>query len=1101
VNAPALFSDLLDRGIWIRADGDRLHCDAPTGALTPELVERLRRDKPEILEYLRGPAVLSPAQQRLWFLDQVEADGAAYVIPFAARLSGFLDVPALERSLAMIVGRHESLRTTVVGVGGSAVQVVADPAPWALPVVDLEAEPDQLRPRLREQAAGGFDLAKGPLFRAVLYRLRSDEHVLLLLQHHIVSDAWSMNILTRELAQFYGDHVAGRVPSLPHPTVQYRDFARWQRLWLPEEALARQLAYWRTTLEGAPFTLDLPTDRPRPPLESHRGAVYTFAVPRTVSEGVASLARREGVTVFMALLSAFHMLLERYTGQEDLLIGTPIAGRGRAELEGVIGLFLNTLVLRCNSSGGPTVREFLGRVREVCLGAYAHQDLSFEMLVENLRPERDPSRNPLFQVMFVLQNAPFRAADLPGLAVTPVDVDRGASQLDLTLYVREAPDGLQGALEYATDLFDEGTIERLAGHWCSLLEGMVTSPERPVSELPLLTEAERRQVLVDWNATRRDYPATALVHEMFEAQAERTPDRIAVRAGTAALSYAELDARAARMAHALRSRGVGRGQRVGLCIERGAEMLAAVLGVLKAGAAYVPLDPSFPEARLRFMADDARLSLLVSTDRLAGGFDLPAERQLLLDADADSIASAPTTRLPADESTARPDDPAYVIYTSGSTGKPKGVIVHHRVVVNFLASMALEPGLTADDVLVAVTTLSFDIAVLELQLPLTVGATVVVASSDEAADGHALRAVLEQHHATVMEATPATWRLLVDAGWPGGRSFKALIGGDRLPRELAQQLIERTGELWNMYGPTETTVWSTCWRVHKPELGISIGRPIANTAVYVLDPRGEPCPIGVPGEIYIGGDGVTLGYLHREELTAERFLADPYSDRPGARYYRTGDLGRWLPNGTLEHLGRLDFQVKLRGFRIELGEIETALDSHPSVKQAVVAIRGNSPDDTRLVAYVTFRPQESATGTELRRFLRKSLPDYMLPNVFMELEELPLTANGKVDRRALPAPALEQAGADREFVAPRSDVEKTIAAVWQEMLSVANVSVRDNFFELGGHSLLAARMAARLEQGAGYRLQLRSVIFETLEQIAAGVEQRIGRGKLTTSQG
>ena len=1034
-------------------------------------------------------SVASFAQERLWFLDQLLAGQGAYTMAPCVRLRGALDVGALERALSTIVSRHEALRTVFRAVDGVPMQIVADPSPFPLSVVDLGGQEDRLGTLLGEEAARPFDLGRGPLFRAILYRVDADEHVLVLLMHHIISDAWSVGVLLEELAVLYRGFVGEHEASLPELPIQYADFAEWQRGWLRGEALETQLAYWRGQLSGAPQVLDLPTDHPRPPEETHRGAQLHFLIPRDVGERVSALARHEGVTVFMTLLAAFEVMLWRHTGQEHLLVGTPVANRGRTELEGLIGLFVNTLVLRGDLSGNPTVQQFLKRVRETCLGAYANQDLPFEKLVEELKPARDLSRNPLFQVMLAFENMARDVSDMPGLSVTPVDIVHGASQMDLTLYVRETPEGLQGTFEYATDLFDEATIARMAGHWQSILEGMTASPDIRVSELHMLTDPERVQLLVEWNATAMAVPVNMRLHEVIEAQVARTPERAAVRAGATVLSYSELDARAGRVARILRGRGVGRGQLVGLSVDRSADMIAALLGILKTGAAYVPLDPSFPEARLRYMAEDAQLTLLVSTSALAGVFDMPRERQLLLDADAEEIGAAPAPTLAAEMPPADAEDPAYVIYTSGSTGKPKGVVVPHRAVVNFLTSMAREPGLSSSDRLVAVTTLSFDIAVLELLLPLSVGAEVILASRDEAADGELLRALLDASRATVMQATPATWRLLLGADWAGGEDIRALIGGESLPPDLAEQLMSRTGELWNLYGPTETTVWSTCWRVRDPRAGISIGHPIANTTVYVLDSHGQICPVGVPGEIYIGGAGVALGYLHRAELTAERFLPDPFSTRPGARVYRTGDRGRWLANGTLEHLGRLDFQVKLRGFRIELGEIEAALDTHEAVQQAVVVVSGSSSAESRLVAYVTFKHGASATGSELRRFLRRSLPEYMLPNIFMELDSLPLTNNGKVNRLALPPPADEQRRAAGDFVAPRSEIEKAIADVWHDVLGVPQVSVRDNFFELGGHSLLAAQMVARLARSHGYRVGLRAVVFETLEQLAAGVER------------
>ena len=1079
VTISTLLTDLGLRGVEVWAAGDRLQLNAPNGVLTAELREELRQRKTEIMAFLRGPAELSFSQQRLWFLDQMEMASTTYVMPYSLRFEGSLQTGALEGALASIMARHESLRTTFADIEGRPVQIVTPVALFSLPVVKVSAEPERLDALMSEEIQRGFDLARGPLFRAVLYRLGPEEHVLLLLQHHIISDAWSVEVMLRELGILYRDRVSGRESTLPELPLQYRDFSRWQRGWLKGEALTHQLDYWRSHLAGAPQVLELPTDRPRPPMESHRGANHPFSIPREMVERLHALSRREGASLFMVLMAAFDVLLWRYTGQEDLLVGIPVANRGRTELEGLIGLFVNTLVVRNDLSGNPTVQELLARVRERCLNAYEHQELPLETLVEDMHPARDLSRNPLFQVMLVLQNAPEQFFTMPGLSLSPLEVDRGAAQLDLTLWVWESPEGLNGSFEYATDLFERSTIQRMAGHWRALLEAMVAAPERRISELPLLTDTERHQLVLEWNATPRDYPRNAVMQGLFEVQAARTPERVAVKVGSTGFSYAELEGRANRLAQALRARGVSRGQRVCLCLERGAEMLAAVLGIVKAGAAYVPLDPAFPAERLRFMAEDAELTLLVSSSRLAEPFGLPRDRQLLLDTDAAALAAQSDQRLTPDAVLdARPEDPAYVIYTSGSTGKPKGVVVPHRAVVNFLSSMAREPGLTADDVLVAVTTLSFDIAVLELQLPLTLGATVVIASREQAVDGRALGALLEQHHASVMQATPVTWRLLLAAGWKPGRGFKALVGGEALPRDLAEQLLERGVELWNLYGPTETTVWSTCARITDTANGISIGKPIANTTVYILDAQKDLCPIGVPGELCIGGDGVTLGYWNRPELTADRFIADPFSAVPGATLYRTGDRARWSNDGTLEHLGRLDFQVKIRGYRIEPGEIETAIARHPVIREAVVMAREDTPGDPRLVAYLVAENPPEDLVEQLRAQLRAALPEYMVPSAFVSLEALPLTANAKIDRKALPAPQANDRAiiSSHEYAGPRNDLEISVAAAWEKVLGVQRVGITDNFFELGGNSLSMMRLIFEMEQATGIDISLGDIL-------------------------
>ena len=1033
-----------------------------------------------------GPGTLSFAQQRLWFLEQLEPGRTTYVMPGAIEMRGALDVPMLEGALGALVRRHESLRTTFVAVEGRPLQQVSEPGAWTLPIVDLRSEVDpreRLHQLLRQEVAHGFDLMQGPLFRAQLYRLAADTHVLLLAMHHIISDGWSLGILFRELGALYGGFCRGETTTLPALRLQYRDYARWQGRWLQGEALTGLLAHWRARLAGAPQVLELPADRPRPVVESNRGAIYRFTLPLELAEALRGLARREGATLYMTLLTGFTALLSRYSGQQDLLVGTPVTKRSPAEIEDVVGCFVNTLVLRADLSGDPSVREFLRRMREVCLDALAHQDLPFERLVEELRPARDLGRNPVVQVLFALQNAPLGPLDLPGLTLGPLDIDPGVAHVDLTLQVQETAAGLSGQFEYATDLFDERTIVRLATHWRSLLAAMVASPESRVGALPLLSDPERRQLLVEWNETAVDYPRESCVHHLVEAQARQSPEAVAVVFEDRRLTYRELDLRSNRLARRLRTLGAGPGVRVGLCLDRSAEMVVALLGILKAGAAYLPLDPAFPPERLRFMADDAQLSLLVSTAALAGSLGVPRERQVLLDTDPTVIATPPDSQQSMAADGARSEDPAYVIYTSGSTGAPKGVVIPHRAVVNFLTSMAREPGLTAADVVVAVTTLSFDIAVLELLLPLVRGATVVLATHDATFDGRALGSVVERHRATAMQATPVTWRLLLEAGWIPGAGFKALVGGEALPRDLADQLIAGGAELWNMYGPTETTVWSTCARITDTSHGITIGKPIANTTIRILDAGQQLCPVGVPGELCIGGDGVALGYWNRPELTAERFVPDPFGATPGATLYRTGDQARWRRDGTLEHLGRLDHQVKVRGFRIELGEIEARIARHAAVREVAVAVREDTPGDKRLVAYLVAEPPPADVIEAVRALLRAALPAYMVPSRFVMLQALPRTQNGKLDRKALPPP--EETAPSGGVVAPRTPTEAMVMSAFRAVLERTTFDVFDNFFDLGGHSLMAARLMAKLRTATGLDLPLRH-LFERPTVAALG---------------
>jgi amino acid adenylation domain-containing protein len=811
--------------------------------------------------------------------------------------------------------------------------------------------------------------------------------------------------------------------------------------------------------------------------------------PATLA-GIKALAVEHGVTPFMALLACFQLLLARFCGVTDIAVGTPIANRTQRASEQLVGTLVNTIVMRTELAGNPSFAELLQRVRETALAAYVHQDLPFEALVEALALPRSEGIAPLVQVLFNVLNPPGSALHMDGVEFELFEFESGTSQFDLGLSIDTEMFG-EARLSFSTALFDAATGERLLASYLALLDQVVAAPQALLSSFRLVDDAGRR-TLATWNSSPvqlSSAPAPHL-HGLVDAQADRTPQRVALRSSTGSLKYCELAARSNQLARLLRARGIGRGALVGLCVERSLEMVVAQLAVLKSGAAYVPLDPAYPAERIAHMCSDAQLALLITESEIHTPHWL-AHKSLLLDLDRGAISAQDSGPLAPDAALdVGAADPAYVIYTSGSTGKPKGVVVPHGAAVNFLRSMTQQPGMNADDTLVAVTTLSFDIAVLELLLPITLGAQVVLASRQEAASGKLLRRLIEKRAATVMQATPSTWRMLIDAGWMGGPTFKALIGGEALPPDLADQLRSRTGELWNMYGPTETTVWSTCWRV-EPDVAISIGRPIANTQVHVLDPHGQPCPIGVAGEIFIGGDGIALGYLNRPELTAERFLPDPFHAAPGARFYRTGDRGRWRNDGLLEHLGRLDHQVKVRGHRIELGEIEATLVQHPGVVQAVVIAREDRPGDVRLVAYLIGKTSSAAPTREaLRDHLRLTLPDYMLPQHVVWLDALPLLPNGKMNRQALPLPT--EPSVERVVAAESlSPLERAIAEVWKELLGVVQVGLRDNFFDLGGHSLLAVRAVATIESRTGLKINARRLVFESLAQLSAEVDSPV----------
>ncbi|HKV11775.1 MAG TPA: amino acid adenylation domain-containing protein, partial [Thermoanaerobaculia bacterium] len=813
-----------------------------------------------------GPRPLSFAQERLWFLDQLDPGKATYNIPNALRLTGRLDVAALGASLAEVVRRHEVLRSTFALVDGQPVQVAGPPA-TAMPLVDLSGLPGEqregeVRQRMAQEVDRPFDLSRGPLLRALLLRIAADEHVAVLTMHHVASDGWSMGVLVREVAALYPAFAQGRPSPLPELPIQYADFARWQRGWLRGEVLEQEIAYWRGTLAGV-APLELPTDRPRPPVQTFRGAALPLSVDPAVGEALESLGRRSGATFFMTALAAFMTLLSRYAGQDDLAVGTPSANRNRPEIEGLIGFFVNTLVVRANASGDPSFSSLLGRVREASVGAFAHQDLPFEKVVEELRPERDLSRSPLFQVMFILQNLRAEPVELPGLVLSPQPWEVTTAKLDLTLSLFEGTERLAGSIEWNTDLFERATIERMAGHLANLLQGIAAGPEQRLSELPLLSGPERRQLLSEWNETGRDWPRETQIHELFEEQAARTPEALAVTCAGERWTYRDLDLRANRLANHLRRLGVGPETRVGLCVERSAEMVTALLGVLKAGGAYVPLDPSHPAERLGMVLDDSAVSVLLTEEKLLAGLP-PVDVQVVC-LDGEAIAAESEE---APERWGNEENLAYVIYTSGSTGRPKGVQLPHRAVVNFLRAMAERPGLGETDVVPALTTLSFDIAGLEIYLPLAVGGRVEVVGRDEAADGARLAARLRSSGATAVQATPATWWLLLESGWEGLPGLKVLCGGEALPRDLAEALLARGVELWNVYGPTETAVWSAVGEVAPGEGPVRLGRPVANTEFFVVDPAFGPVPAGVAGELWIGGEGLARGYLARPGLTA-----------------------------------------------------------------------------------------------------------------------------------------------------------------------------------------------------------------------------------------
>ena len=1059
----------------------------------PSLIPVSQRDK---------PLPLSFAQQRMWFFDQLESSSSTYNIPLVIRVGGALDVEALERSLNDLVARHEILRTTYTVVDETPVQLIASELKLSVPLTDVsdihESERDeQVQQLIKSEAREPFSLSTGPLLRMSVLRLKEEDYVLMLTLHHVLADGWSMGVMVRELEILYQAHLNGKTGRLPELPIQYADYAVWQREMMQGEELETQLDYWKRQLADLPDALDLPTDRPRPSKQTFRGALKTFTIDRDVFQPLQALNCEEGTTLYMLLLAAYQTLLHRYTNQSDIVVGSAIAGRNRAELEGLIGFFVNTLVMRTDLSGDPSFRKLLGRVREVALQAYAHPDVPFEQLVEVLQPVRDPSRPPLFQTMLILQNGLLRSQELSGLTFGSIQVDREASMFDLTLYFNETEEGLSATVEYNTDLFDEGTIERLAGHFEQLLTSIAANPDQSLSRLSLLTHPEAQRLLVEWNSTTSDYPRDLCIHELFEQQAEATPDAVAVISASGRINYRDLNQRANQLAHYLRRQGVGADVPVAICLERSIEMVVGLLGILKAGGAYVPLDPAYPQERLAFMLEDSGASVLLTEQSLEVK---PAERDGLrivyLDADRERIA------LESRENPSRgasAENLAYVIYTSGSTGTPKGVMGLHRGMVNRFRWMWEEFPFEAGEVCCQKTSLSFLDSAWEIFGTMSKGVPVRIIKTEVVKDVDKFVRTLAEENVTRIVLVPSLLRLMLDS-YPDlqerlPRLKYWVSSGEALSFELAQKFKQHMREsvLLNLYGSSEVSADSTFYDAssHRLRGSVPIGRPIANTDLYILDPKGQPVPTGIPGELYIGGDGLARGYWRRAELTADKFVPNHLGLEPGARMFRTGDLARYLPDGTIDYLGRVDHQVKIRGQRLELGEIEAVLNRHPLVSQSVIVAQKDSKGEQRLVAYVVGVAGEQLEPGALRQSLRERLPEYMVPSVFVLLDQMPLTPNGKVNRRALPAPddavRPEQA---TPFVKPETQTEIDLANIWSEVLGGKQVGVNDNFFDLGGHSLLATQLISRVRTSFGLELPLSAFLASpTIKSLAEKIEE------------
>nr|WP_290226174.1 amino acid adenylation domain-containing protein [Trichocoleus desertorum] len=1076
------------------------------------------------------------AQQRLWFLEQLAPNTCLYNVPTVFRLTGALNVVVLEQSFNELVRRHETLRTTFVVIDGEPAQAIAPRLSISLPVIDLQhclvaEQYEEAQRMIRTEMQRPFSLSQGPLIRLVLFRLAPAEHILLINLHHIIFDEWSSGILIRELGALYTALSAGQDSPLPELSIQYADFAHWQREWLQGEILASQLAYWRQQLREVPV-LDLPTDRPRPNLPTYRGALHQVELPQSLAEALNALSQDTGTTLFMTLLAAFQTLLHRYTGQTDIAIGSPIANRNRSELESLIGFFANTLVLRGDLSGNPTFMELLERSRQMTLAAYAHQDVPFEKLVEELHPVRNPSYNPLFQVVFALQNAPMTQLELPGLTLDAIEFDTRSSRFDLELYLWECGEnfrglwgqgwqnstGLRGVVVYNTDLFQPETIARFMRSLQTLLEAIVANPHQRLADLPVLTAAEQQQILQTWNQTDTAYPKSQCIHQLFEAQVEKSPDAIAISAhvvnavqfGEKQFTYQALNQGSNQLARYLQKLGVGATTLVGVCLDRSSEMVAALLGILKVGGAYVPLDPTYPSERLCFMIEDAQVPVLLTQAQYREQFRDCSAQVICLGQEWAAIAQEIEENLPNPVTS---EDLAYVVYTSGSTGQPKGVTVPHRAVNRLVCDtnyIQIYPG----DRVAQVSNVSFDAATFEIWGALLNGAQLVGIEREVSLSPLKFAAVLAQQQIDILFLTTALFNQVASEVPTAFRRLRYLLfGGEVADLQWVRAVLQSGApkHLLHVYGPTESTTFASWYEIQElPEVAtLPIGRPVGNTQLYILDTQLQPVPIGAKGELYIGGDGLAQGYLNQPKLTAERFISPTLRERqrhtsllpppsslilpPSSLIppplYKTGDLARYHSDGNIEFLGRTDNQVKLRGFRIELGEVETALQQHPQVQAAIALLQSSDTDGRSLVAYIVPSQKPAPTTSELRSFLKAKLPEYMIPSAIAVLETLPLTPNGKVDRRALPPVSLASVVGISATQAPQTEIEQKLAAIWMRLLGLSQVGIHDNFFELGGHSLLATQLMSRLRDSLQVEVPLRS-LFEapTIAGLAEQIE-------------
>ncbi|HED34639.1 MAG TPA: amino acid adenylation domain-containing protein [Gammaproteobacteria bacterium] len=1026
-------------------------------------------------------------QKQIWFINQLNQDSPAYNIPFAYDVKGNLDMPALQRAINEMIHRHETFRTIFLNSDDGPVQVVFPELVIDVPVKDYmnksitEAEAE-ISNYIDEESVRLFDLSKGPLIRASIIRQAEQSYVLVLNFHHIILDHISIVQFAEELNAIYKAYLADESSPLLSPELQYADYAVWQKNHQTYEHMQSRLAYWETHLKGKVDYLDLPLDHHRPVLQSLTGKEYHLDFPLTLLNDIKALSRKESVSIYITLMAAYSVVLGVYSQQSEVSVGTPFANRShQPELEKIMGCFINTIPIFTDLSGSPDFNEVLKRVRKSVFSANANQELPFEMIVEALKPKRDASYNPLFQVGFTFQEAPMEI-ELEGCSVRSQRLHNKSAKFDIMSWLWETEKGISGIIEYNTDIFDSATIERFAHHYQSLLEDAVKRPDVPISDLSILSETEYNRLVEQWNQTDREYNAPSSIHGLFEARVSEFGDKVAVICEDQKITYKELSDQSNQFANYLIDQGIEKNMLIGVCLERSVDMLVSIMGILKAGGCYIPLDPEYPIDRIQFMLDNSFAENVVTQQSILQQLDFPSSVKLIL---IDENTEIRTQKTDSPDVNVKGGDLAYIIYTSGSTGKPKGVMVPHGAVANFLSSMAENPGLESADTLLAVTTLSFDIAVLELYLPLSQGATVVLASTDEASDGDDLIDLMSEHKVSIMQATPATWRLLLSCEWEGDTSLKVLCGGEAMPRDLLAQLLPKTGQLWNMYGPTETTVWSSCYQLTGVDGPVLIGKPIANTQFYVLDKQLKPVPPGVHGELYIGGKGVTRGYLNRGDLTQESYIISPFKT-DGSRLYRTGDAVKYHESGNVEYIQRIDNQVKVRGFRIEPGEIEAVLTRQSAIEHAAVIVSEVRAGDPRLVAYIVVTPGTAVTSTAIRDLIKHDLPDYMLPQHIVEIEKLPLTPNGKVDKNALPDVFTETGTGCEDKVLPASFAQKQLAIIWAEALGidVSSISIYDNFFDIGGHSLLSMQVISKVRGLTGVKLNPREIILSSLEHMA-----------------